>query len=223
MVTEVAPTVPDRIGIMANTLSGDSSLVLPEFDHPPADPVGLLQEWIATAEQAGVREPRAATLATADGTGRVSARTLLIKEVGPAGVIMGFTGTSRKGRDLEQNPRAALNLYWRERLQQLTIMGTITKASDDVSDQHFAGRTRDAQAVAAVSSQSEPMADPESLHAAVDQLVASTDPIPRPDGWSAWSLSLDEIEFWHGSVDRFHRRLRYRKIDDRYEVERLQP
>ncbi len=208
---------------MAITLSGDSSLALPEFDHPPADPVGLLQEWIAAAEQAGVREPWAATLATAGVDGRVSARTLLIKEVGPAGVIMGFTASSRKGRDLEHNPHAALNLYWRERLQQISIMGTITRADDAVSDQHFAGRTRDAQAVAAASAQSEPMPDPDTVRTDVDQLLTSADPIPRPAGWAAWSLSLDEVEFWHGSVDRFHRRLRYRKVAERYEVNRLQP
>jgi pyridoxamine 5'-phosphate oxidase len=208
---------------MAITLSGDSSLVLPEFDHPPADPVGLLREWIAAAEEAGVREPRAATLATAGADGRVSARTLLIKDVGLAGVIMGFTATSRKGRELEHNPYAAVNLYWRERLQQISIMGTVTRTDDAVSDRQFADRTRDAQAVAAVSSQSEPMDDADALHAAVDQLVASADPIPRPAGWAAWSLSLDEVEFWHGSVDRFHRRLRYRKLADRYEVDRLQP
>ncbi len=208
---------------MATTLSGDSSLALPEFDQPPADPVGLLQDWIAAAEQAGVREPRAATLATAAADGRVSARTLLIKDVGPGGVIMGFTATSRKGRDLAQNPHAAVNFYWRERLQQITITGTVTRADDEVSDRLFADRTRDAQAVAALSSQSQPMPDAATLQDTVGQLAASAQPIPRPDDWAAWSLSLDEVEFWHGSVDRFHRRLVYRKTADHYQVERLQP
>jgi pyridoxamine-phosphate oxidase len=215
--------VTDRIEGMAITLSGDSSLALPEFDHPPADPVGLLQEWIAAAGEAGVREPWAATLATAGADGRVSARTLLIKDIGPAGVIMGFTATSRKGRELAQNQHAALNLYWRERLQQISIMGTMTRLDDAVSDQQFADRTRDAQAVAAASSQSEPMPDPDTVRTKVDQLLTSTDPIARPAGWAAWSLSLDEVEFWHGSVDRFHRRLRYRKVTDGYEADRLQP
>ncbi|WP_152362208.1 pyridoxal 5'-phosphate synthase [Microlunatus speluncae] len=208
---------------MAVTLSGDSSLALPEFDQPPAEPVGLLQAWVAAAEAAGVREPRAATLATADAEGRVSARTLLIKDIGPAGVLMGFVATSRKGRDLAQNPHGAVNLYWRERLQQITIAGKISRAADEVSDRLFADRTRDAQAVAATSLQSQPMPDPATLHHNVDQLANSTQPIPRPADWAAWILSLDEVEFWHGSVNRFHRRLHYRRTAAGYQVQRLQP
>lgn len=204
-------------------LSGDSTLALPEFDRPPADPLALAREWVDVAEATGVREPRAATLATATASGRVSARTLLIKDIGPAGVIMGFSETSRKGRELTENPRAVINLYWRERLQQLTIAGTLSPAGDAESDRLFADRVRGAQAVAATAHQSGVLADVAALRETVDRLAASSEPIPRPAGWHAWLLVPDELEFWHGSPDRFHRRLRYLKDGAGFRAERLQP
>lgn len=204
-------------------LSGDSTLVLPEFDRPPADPLTLAREWLAAAEAAGVREPRAATLATATASGRVSARTLLIKDIGPAGVIMGFSEASRKGRELSENPRAVINLYWRERLQQLTVAGTLSPAGDAESDALFQDRVRGAQAVAATAHQSDVLADVAGLRETVDQVAAAPGPIPRPAGWHAWLLVPDELEFWHGSTDRFHRRLRYLKDGAGFRAERLQP
>lgn len=205
------------------TLSGDSSLVLPEFDRPPADPLALAAEWLAAAEAAGVREPRAATLATATADGRVSARTLLIKDIGPAGVIMGFSATSRKGRELSENRRAVINFYWRERLQQVTVAGTLSPVDDAESDRQFRERVRGAQAIATLSRQSAQLTDVGALRGAVDRLVASAGELPRPAGWHAWLLVPDELEFWHGSTDRFHRRLRYLKDGDGFRAERLQP
>ncbi|GAB3752702.1 pyridoxal 5'-phosphate synthase [Microlunatus parietis] len=205
------------------TLSGDSALLLPEFDSPPADPLALAAEWLAAAEASGVREPRAATLATATATGRVSARTLLIKDIGPSGVIMGFSEISRKGRELAENPRAVINMYWRERLQQLTIAGTLSPAEEAESDRLFAGRVRGAQAVAATAHQSGVLTDVAELRETVDRLAASSEPIARPATWHAWLLVPDELEFWHGSPDRFHRRLRYSRDGDGFRSERLQP
>ncbi|MFC7621426.1 pyridoxal 5'-phosphate synthase [Microlunatus sp. GCM10028923] len=204
-------------------LTGDTTLLLPEFDRPPVDPLTLAADWLAAAEASGVREPRAATLATATATGRVSARTLLIKDIGPAGVIMGFSETSRKGRELAENPRAVINLYWRERLQQLTIAGTLSPAGDAESDLLFQGRVRGAQAVAATAHQSGVLTDAAELRETVDRLAASSEPISRPAGWHAWLLVPDELEFWHGSPDRFHRRLRYLKDGTGFRAERLQP
>jgi pyridoxine/pyridoxamine 5'-phosphate oxidase len=101
------------------TLSGDPTLELPEFDDPPADPLPLLERWLRLADERGVREPRALALATADAEGRPSSRILLLKQVTPALVFSG-SYESRKGRELAANPRAAGTLYWRETLQQVT-------------------------------------------------------------------------------------------------------
>lgn len=207
----------------AETLSGDTSLPLPEFDAPPDEPLGLIGRWIGFAERAGVREPRAACLATANGAGQVSARTVLVKEIGDAGVVLSFSATSRKGRDIRENAHAAVNFYWRELVQQISISGTIVRAPDEISDRIFAQRPRAAQAAAVRSHQSEPLTDADLLRSETDRLIAGGQEIARPTDWSAHVLSLDEVEFWHGSPDRFHRRLRYRRSGDGYEIERLQP
>ncbi|HEY5942684.1 MAG TPA: pyridoxamine 5'-phosphate oxidase family protein [Solirubrobacterales bacterium] len=116
-------------GEQVETLSGDPTLELPEFEAPPTDPLPLLDRWLRTADEKGVREPRALALAlaTADGEGRPSVRTLLVKQLSPTLVFAGGY-ESRKGRDLAVNPRAAGTLYWRETLQQITIEGPQTNS-----------------------------------------------------------------------------------------------
>jgi pyridoxamine 5'-phosphate oxidase len=199
------------------------TLELPEFADPPAEPVVLFQQWLSSAEAADVREPRAATLATADAAGRVSARIVLVKEVTEHGILFGFSGGSRKGSDISANPHAALNFYWRERAQQITINGTVSQADQETSDRLFAARPRAAQALATRSNQSQPIADLKQLHSDVARLTTTAAPIHRPLSWSGWIMALDEIEFWHGDVGRFHRRLQYRKAGDDYQIRRLQP
>lgn len=93
-------------GEPVETLSGDPTLELPEFDSPPADPLALLERWLRTADEKGVREPRALALATADEEGRPSVRTLLVKQLTPTVVFAG-SYESRKGRDLAANPRSS--------------------------------------------------------------------------------------------------------------------
>jgi dihydrophenazinedicarboxylate synthase len=115
------------------TLSGDPTLVLPEFEAPPEDPLPLLERWLQMADERGVREPRALALATADAEGRPSNRILLLKQISPAIVFAG-SYDSRKGRDLEANPRAAGTLYWRETLQQIVVEGPVRKLSEEESD-----------------------------------------------------------------------------------------
>lgn len=209
----------------AETLSGDMALDLPEFTHPPADPIELLQRWLASAQAANVREPCAATLATADSSGRVSARIVLVKKITSDGVAIGFSARSRKGHDVTGNPHAALNFYWRERAQQVSLSGTVKRADPTDSDDVFAARPRTAQALARKSHQSEPTtaARLAEIRAEVDQLARQTNPIVRPSTWSVWTIRPDEIEFWHADPDRFHRRLRYQRDGDHYQRQRLQP
>ncbi len=137
------------------TLSGDPTLELPEFDAPPADPLPLLESWLRTADEKGVREPRALALATADAEGRPSVRTLLLKQLSPTLVFAG-SYESHKGRDLAANPRAAGTLYWRETLQQITIEGPVEKLSEEESDALFAERPPAGQATTVASDQGRP-------------------------------------------------------------------
>jgi pyridoxamine 5'-phosphate oxidase len=202
------------------TLSGDPTLELPEFDDPPAEPLPLLERWLQLADERGVREPRALALATADTGGRPSSRILLLKQVAP---VLVFAGSyeSRKGRELAANPRAAGTLYWRETLQQITVEGAVRRLSGAESDAIFGKRPPNAQATAVVSEQGEPLESLEELRQAADSLAG--EPLHRPGRWGGWRLDPDLIEFWHGSPSRLHRRLLYLRVDGGWTSRRLQP
>lgn len=204
------------------TLSGDPTLELPEFDSPPAEPLALLDRWLAAAEERGVREPRALSLATADADGRPSVRTLLAKQLTPTLVFAGGY-ESRKGRDLAANPRAAATFYWRETLQQIAIEGPVERLGAEESDRIFGERPAQAQAAAVASRQGEALEDPEALRRAAGAPTADAGTLERPGRWGGWRLDPDLIEFWHGSPTRLHRRLLYVKGEDGWEHRRLQP
>lgn len=204
------------------TLSGDPTLELPEFDSPPEEPLPLLERWLAAADARGVREPRALALATADAAGRPSSRILLLKQVSPALVFAGGY-ESRKGRELAANPRAAGTLYWRETLQQVTVEGSVRRLSEEESDEIFGARPADARATTVASRQGEPLEDPTELRHAAEELSSTQEPLQRPDRWGGFRLDPDLVEFWHGSPDRLHRRLLYIKSDGAWTHRRLQP
>jgi dihydrophenazinedicarboxylate synthase len=204
------------------TLSGDPTLVLPEFEAPPEDPLPLLERWLRMADERGVREPRALALATADAEGRPSNRILLLKQVVPALVFAG-SYESRKGRDLAVNPRAAGTLYWRETLQQIVVEGPVRKLGEAESDALFTERPPAGQATTVASHQGESLSDPAELREAASSLAHRAEPLHRPGRWGGYRLDPDLIEFWHGSPDRLHRRLLYTKTEERWTHRRLQP
>ena len=204
------------------TLSGDPTLVLTEFEAPPEDPLPLLDRWLRLADERGVREPRALALATAGAEGRPSNRIVLLKQIAPAIVFAG-SYESRKGRDLAANPRAAGTLYWRETLQQITVEGPVRKLSEEESDAIFEERPQAGQATAVASRQGEGLKDPAELRETADSLAHRAEPLRRPPRWGGYRLDPDLIEFWHGSPDRLHRRLLYTKSDGRWTHRRLQP
>jgi dihydrophenazinedicarboxylate synthase len=204
------------------TLSGDPSLQLPEFDAPPAGPLPLLERWLGAADERGVREPRAMALATADADGRPSNRIVLLKRVRPA-ILFAFAASSRKGRELAANPRAAGTLYWRETLQQVVFEGPVERIGAEEADRLFAERPAAGQATAIVSDQGEPLEDLGGLRREATELASSGATLQRPDAWSGYRLDPDLVEFWHGSPDRLHRRLLYVKSDGAWTHQRLQP
>jgi hypothetical protein len=125
-----------------STLSGAVRLVLPEFDAPPADPIGLLREWLIAADRHGVREAGAFVLATSDERGRPSGRVVLVKSVDERGLVFSTHVGSRKGREIAGTGWVSCVFHWRETLQQIIVSGRAERLSGTESDELFEERPR---------------------------------------------------------------------------------
>jgi len=188
------------------------------------DPVGQFNAWLAEAREAGVPLPEAMTLATADASSRPSARMLLLKGADEIGFTF-FTGyESRKGRELEENPRAAIVVYWNELGRQVRVEGPVRRLSAEESDAYFETRPARSRAAAAASRQSEPIASREELEAEFERLLAEhEDAVPRPERWGGYVLEPETIELWEHRDDRLHDRFRFTREGGGWRRERLSP
>ncbi len=189
------------------------------------NPFDQFDLWMSGAMAAGVPEPNAFVLATADANGRPSARALLLKDICKDGLVF-YTGMeSPKSRDLETNPFGAATFVWLELHRQIRFVGELTKLDDDKADEYFASRPRGAQIAAHVAKQSTEVARREQLDSRFAQLQAEfgEDPIPRPGYWGGWRLVPDSVEFWQGQPDRFHDRVVYRPTVEGWARHRLAP
>ncbi len=185
------------------------------------------ERWLQDAVDAGVPEPNAMVLATADAHGRPSARTVLLKDVGDDGLVFFTNGHSRKATQLATNPQASVLFPWIGLQRQVEASGAVEPVAQDASDAYFASRPRGSQLGAAASSQSAVIADRSVLERARDELedrYPTGTPVPRPAHWGGLRLVPDQVEFWQGRPDRLHDRLRFRRTSDGSWVrERLAP
>jgi pyridoxamine 5'-phosphate oxidase len=165
------------------------------------------------------------TLATADGSGRPSARMVLLRGVDERGFVFHTNYNSRKARELDANPRAALCFHWPTLEEQIRVEGRVERLSDGESDEYFRTRPRGSQLGAWASNQSAPLASRETLeeeYRAVERRFEES-PVPRPPFWGGFRIVPDRIEFWYGRPDRLHDRLIYTGGGDRWRIERLYP
>lgn len=189
------------------------------------DPLALLERWVAEAVEAQVHEPNAMALATATPGGAPSVRIVLLKGLDERGAVF-YTGYgSRKGRELQENPRAALVLLWHEIQRQVRIEGAVTRIDADESDAYFSSRPRGSQVGAAASPQSQVVADRSVLDARVAEVeqLAGDGAVERPDSWGGFRVALETVEFWQGRSSRLHDRLRFTRAGDGWDRERLAP
>jgi pyridoxamine 5'-phosphate oxidase len=185
------------------------------------DPLAQFHRWFAEAE-AAVPAAEKMALATASADGSPSARMVLMKRADEDGIVFFSHYSSRKGRELAENPRAALLFYWEPLGRQVRIEGAAQPVSATESDVYFATRPAGARLSAAASPQSRPVESREWLEERVAELAAEGPPA-RPEWWGGFRLVPDVWEFWQHGDDRLHDRFRYRREGATWVVERLGP
>lgn len=165
------------------------------------------------ARKSHIEEPRAAALATADSAGRPSVRTVTLAHADGRGFVFHTDVRSRKARELEQNPRAALCFYWQSLGQQVIVEGPVEGVSGKEADEDWMTRRRDCQIAAWASRQSDDLEDPAVLEAGVAEVRSRfrDRAVPRPPEWAGFRLMPERIEFWNAGWHYLHTRTCYRK------------
>jgi pyridoxamine 5'-phosphate oxidase len=190
-----------------------------------ADPLEQLRDWYAAARDAGVPEPEAAALATATADGRPSVRIVLLRGFDADGVAFYTNYESRKGRELAENPRAALVFHWaQEPRRQVLLTGRVERLSGEESDEYWATRPAGSRLAAWASKQSLPLPDRGALESAYEEAEqAHGDDPPRPPYWGGFLLVPDTVEFWESRPSRLHDRVRFTRAADGWKREILAP
>jgi pyridoxamine 5'-phosphate oxidase len=186
-----------------------------------------ITEYLSAVEQAAARgvDTAPVALATADARGRPSVRMVLLRGADERGFVFHTNYTSRKARELTDNPYAAICVHWHAIEEQIRIEGTVVRLDDRESDEYFATRPRGSQIGAWASRQSETLRSREELeeeYRASEQRFEGG-AVPRPAFWGGYRLIPERIEFWFGRADRLHDRLLYVREGDGWRIERLYP
>jgi pyridoxamine 5'-phosphate oxidase len=196
-----------------------------ELESLPSDPVVLFRRWYEEAEGAGIHLPNAIALATASADGRPSIRHVLLRGIEDRGFVFYTNHGSRKGAELDENPHAAFSLYWRELDRQISVMGDVSRVSEEEADAYFATRPREARLGAWASRQSSELRSREELmerFAAFDAAYPGDD-VPRPTFWGGYRVDPSTVEFWQGRQHRLHDRFLYERRGEGWSVRRLSP
>jgi pyridoxamine 5'-phosphate oxidase len=190
------------------------------------DPIARFEELLAHATAAGVPEPTATAVATADARGRPAVRMLLLKGVDERGFVYFTNLESRKAREMAENPYVALCIHWQPLELQVRVEGRVEGVSDEEADEYYASRARGSQVGAWASLQSRPLGGREELEGRIREVEErfGQGPIPRPPFWSGFRVVPDRIEFWSGRDSRLHDREVYsREADGPWSLGRLYP
>ncbi len=190
-----------------------------------ADPWALFSAWLEEAQRSEPEDPNAMALATADADGLPDVRMVLLKGVGPDGLVFYTNLESAKGEQLTGNPQAAIVLYWKSLRRQIRARGPVTRVTPEEADAYFASRHPESRRGAIASRQSRPLADRQTLLTKVQELAEryDEDSIPRPEHWSGFRIAPVQLEFWQNGEYRLHDRVRFTRAGDGWERARLYP
>ena len=190
------------------------------------DPFRQFEKWFQEAEASKLVEPNAMILATATRDGRPSARTVLLKNVDGRGFVFYTNYESRKGRELEANPRVTLVFPWFAFERQVIVEGPVTKTPREEAEAYFHSRPLASQLSAWASAQSTILPGRKALEEAMKDVEKkyAGNPVPLPPYWGGYRVTPETVEFWQGRRSRLHDRLRYRRATDgSWTIERLSP
>ncbi|MFC5283272.1 pyridoxamine 5'-phosphate oxidase [Pedobacter alpinus] len=190
------------------------------------NPYLQFEKWFSEALNAKVLEPNAMTLATADANCIPQARIVLLKEFTEQGFVFYTNYDSAKGKQIAENPHAALLFFWGDLERQIRIEGVVEKVSDDESTQYFQSRPKGSQLGALASPQSQTIPNRKFLEDKLNSLVEEygVKDIPKPEHWGGYRVIPNKIEFWQGRSNRLHDRLAYvQEKDQSWKFERLAP
>jgi pyridoxamine 5'-phosphate oxidase len=213
-----------------DTLEGNIHQMRENYDKGSIDihsvypsPYSQFEQWFDAALAHKVPEPNAMVLSTATQSGIPSSRVVLLKGFSKQGFVFFTNYTSRKGKELSENPHGSLNFWWASLERQIRIDGVIEKISEQESDTYFYSRPIGSQAGAIVSPQSEEIESRVWLEQKFIEIQLNGN-LKRPDYWGGYILMPIAIEFWQGRSNRLHDRLLYEKqVDATWKIKRLAP
>ncbi len=197
-----------------------------EINKVHNDPIQQFDDWFKTALDSNTPEPNAMILATADTKGRPSGRVVLLKGYDERGFVFYTNYESRKGKELLENPFAALVFNWLELQRQIRINGTVTKLDESKALAYFQSRPKGSQIGAWASPQSQVIENRLVLENNVAELIKeyeNQEALPKPEHWGGFLVKPESIEFWQGRSSRLHDRLRYQQVEGLWKIERLAP